>query len=41
MEAVTTDDIRAAREVAQRVKQRWLKVEQAAARALKDDDHYK
>ncbi|KAJ5667471.1 hypothetical protein N7507_003335 [Penicillium longicatenatum] len=38
MEAVTTDDIRAAREVAQRVKQRWIEVELAAAKALNDDD---
>ncbi|GKZ34235.1 hypothetical protein AbraIFM66950_004420 [Aspergillus brasiliensis] len=37
MEAATTDDIRAAREVAQRVKQRWLEVELAAAEALNDD----
>ncbi|KAJ5169271.1 uncharacterized protein N7482_004865 [Penicillium canariense] len=38
MEATRTDDIRAAREVAQRVKQRWLAVELAAAKALNDDD---
>ncbi|KAL5048335.1 hypothetical protein BDW71DRAFT_177467 [Aspergillus fruticulosus] len=38
MEAATTDDIRAAREVAQRVQQRWLDVELAAAKALNNDD---
>ncbi|GAB1194230.1 hypothetical protein APSETT444_003473 [Aspergillus pseudonomiae] len=38
MEAATTDDIRAAREVAQRVQKRWLEVELAAAKALNDDD---
>ncbi|KAL4812487.1 hypothetical protein BDW67DRAFT_126091 [Aspergillus spinulosporus] len=38
MEAATTHDIRAAREVAQRVQQRWLEVELAAAKALNDDD---
>lgn len=38
MEAARTDDIRAARAVAQRVKQRWLAVELAAANALNDDD---
>ncbi|KAL6231889.1 hypothetical protein BDW75DRAFT_233224 [Aspergillus navahoensis] len=38
MEAATTDDIRAAREVAQRVQQRWLEVELAAAKALNNDD---
>ncbi|GCB17407.1 hypothetical protein AAWM_00292 [Aspergillus awamori] len=38
MEAATTDDIRTAREAAQRVEQRWLEVELAAAKALNDDD---
>lgn len=38
MEAARTDDIRAAREVAQKVQQRWLAVELAAAQALNDDD---
>ncbi|TPR07920.1 hypothetical protein CAN33_0016250 [Aspergillus niger] len=38
MEAATTDNIRTAREAAQRVEQRWLKVELAAAKALNDDD---
>jgi hypothetical protein len=38
IEAARTDDIRAAREVAQRVGQRWLAVELAAAEALNDDD---
>ncbi|GLA03490.1 hypothetical protein AnigIFM60653_003123 [Aspergillus niger] len=38
MEAATTDDIRTAREAVQRVEQRWLEVELAAAKALNDDD---
>jgi hypothetical protein len=38
MEAARTDDIRAAGEVAQKVQQRWLVVELAAAQALNDDD---
>jgi hypothetical protein len=38
MEAARTDDIRAAREVAQKVQQRWLAVELAAAQSLNDDD---
>ncbi|KAL4972957.1 hypothetical protein BDW66DRAFT_169051 [Aspergillus desertorum] len=38
MKAATTDDIRAAKEVAQRVLQRWLGVELAADKALNNDD---
>lgn len=38
MEAASTDDIRAAMEVAERVQQRWRAVELAAAKALNDDD---
>ncbi|KNG83795.1 hypothetical protein ANOM_007379 [Aspergillus nomiae NRRL 13137] len=38
IEAARTDDIRAARKVAQTVQQRWREVELAAAKALNDDD---
>ncbi|KAL5358633.1 hypothetical protein BJX96DRAFT_146906 [Aspergillus floccosus] len=38
MEAATTDDIRASREVARRVMRRWLDVELAAANVLNNDD---
>ncbi|KAE8320402.1 hypothetical protein BDV39DRAFT_187952 [Aspergillus sergii] len=38
MEAARTDDVRAAIEVAQRVRQRWTAVQLAAAKALNNDD---